>query len=108
MSEAIQARAELRRTCQDPAITGRLREIGNELIKAQEDRKVLTGQQGAAQREIARLEPQIADHLERKNRMPIRHPGFPDPTLSTKPGDYDSVEHGRVQSFVRPPSGRVS
>ena len=42
--------------------------------------------------ELARLEPQIADHLQRKNLTRMG-----DPAVSYVPGDYDAKEHTRVQ-----------
>ena len=70
LSDCGTARAQLRRTCLDPAIIGRMREIGNQIFQAQEQEKALTERQRYVAGEIARLEPQLADSTRKTGRAP--------------------------------------
>ena len=69
--------AQLRRTCLDPAIIGRMREIGNQIFQAQEQEKALTERQRYVAGELARIEPQLADSIVRRDRP--RPSNYPDP-----------------------------
>ena len=98
LSDCGTARAQLRRTCLDPAIIGRVREIGNATLQAQEQTKALTERQRYVAGEIARLEPQLADSIVRRDRP--RPSNYPDPRTSYTPGDFDAKEHDRLQNLV--------
>ena len=96
IGEAIQARAELLRTCKDPAILGRLNEIGQEIGQGQGSAKTLTARQKYLTGEIERLQPQLDYQVSKKSAPTFGR----DPRVSSMPSDYDAREHEQLEKAI--------
>jgi hypothetical protein len=113
LQEIGRARGKLVDGCQDVRIRGRLNQIGPEIGSLDGEAKALEHRKAGCERELARIEPLLADHQARKVRVGPQvvegqklSPGR-DKSISWTPGDYDAAEHAKCKAAVEKLRGEI-